>query len=194
MDSKMYELATGAGTASSDKFSRLDGDSQLLLSNRCGSSMTVLYGICNAHDYILKALGETKEATRRTHVKTAFDYICTAFECQCEGVYDWNAGRETLSSLMIYGFSKISKQAADYILMQILLELETFNYGNVQRCVLAYVMDLFALYFLTYNDWDTYIMTKCDFPKYWFGHSQVVSMLRQYTQDDIFGISSDPQD
>ena len=187
MDLKMCEAPTAIGFKQSEKYRRLKDSSQMIFGDRCGNGMTVIHAVCIAHTDIYNALINADHHEAANRVKHAFDYICTAFECQNEGVYDWNRGRELVPSLMYYGFALTSDEVASYILVSILVELEAFNYGNVGRAALAYIIDLFALYFLTREDWHDYIEHHCDFPAEWVERSVVVSALKQYCVDDIFG-------
>lgn len=187
MDLKMCEAPTAIDLKQSKNYRRLTDTSQMIFGDRCGNGMTVIHAVCIAHTDIYSALINADQKEAAGQVKHAFDYICTAFECQSDLVCDWKSGREAVPSLMYYGFNLTSDEVASYILVSILTQLETFNYGNVGRDTLAYIIDLFALYFLTKADWHDYIEQDCDFPTEWVKHSVVVSALKQYCVDDIFG-------
>ena len=191
MDLKMCESPIGISELQKERYRRLPDNGLMMLGNVCGNGMTIVHSVCIAHTDIYNVIRHPGNVNNEARIEEAFNYICTAFECQ-SGVCNWRLGRETLKSLMYYGFTKTSLSVQTHILMSILIQLETFNYGNVGRDSLAYILDLFALYFLTRDDWHAYIPEKCYFPKEWIEHSVVVILLKHYHIEDIFRKIPDP--
>lgn len=191
MDLKMCESPRGVSVHQEERYRRLPDNGLMMLGNLCGNGMSVIHAICIAHTNIYNVIRNPSSFNNEARIEEAFNYICTAFECQ-SGVCNWRLGRETFKSLMYYGFAKTSPSVQTHILVSILVQLESFNYGNVGRDTLAYILDLFALYFLTKDDWLEYIPEKCYFPKEWIEHSVVVPALKQYYSEDIFGEIPDP--
>lgn len=188
MDMEMYNRMDSCSAKSNDIFRRLDMDASVMLAESCGRGMFVVGYICQAHDLIYKVLKSKNRTRLDTSVQmlTAFNYICTAFECQLDMVTDWSSGREIFNELAKYAFGEQTTAVQDYILMQILLQIETFTYGNVSRSTLAYIVDLFGVYFLTYSDWRAYLPEHCDFPMVWLENSKVPQLSILDGENDIF--------
>ena len=192
MDMEMYNRMNSRSIQSNDIFRRLNSDASVMLAESCGRGMAVVSYISQAHDLIYNVL-KTKNRMRldaSAQMLTAFNYICTAFECQLDMVTDWASGREIFGTLAKYAFGEQTTAVQDYILMQILLQIESFEYGNVSRSTLAYIIDLFGLYFLTYSDWREYLPEQCDFPMVWLENSKVPQLSILDGENDIFTTKS----
>ena len=179
--------------AETDVYRRLDDrDAGHMLGDACGTGMLCITYISNAYQIIYDLLYDDNVGLLRNEVNDAFDYICTAFELQNDMVTDWSSGRDIFDSILKLGRSgHFYNTSRRYILTQILLQIETFGYGHVSRSTLAYIIDLFALYFMLDLDYTTYISTNLDFPKEWKTHSRVVHICDNASE--VFHILEDDQ-
>lgn len=114
----------------------------------------------------------------------AFDHICTAYDVLSDVVTDWESGRDTFKSMIRIntdGFGAESLRL--YLEHEILFQIETFRYGWVDKAALAYIIDLLAIYFWTYND-TNYMPKHLDFPIDWVANSKLMHLIQH--ADDVF--------
>lgn len=150
-----------------------------IFAENCGNGLLVVAYVTRAHDILYDVLGhDNEDGEFRVEVAMALEYISMAFELQNETIPDWKSGRDIFKPIRSHWVTHAGMNRAamtrSYILTQALLQLETFEYGNVSRSTLSYILDLFALYFLSFGQTgETYIRNNTWFPDLWIQNSVV---------------------